>query len=276
MIVRLKEDAIKPERRRLLGDVVYVIFHDALKRWQKDGTTTLSPVELFLSAKAFSKLLMELPDVMEGLDDEMDDLVDEAEGENDAMIIMMLASAIIYAAGTHRVGFETTRVIMAIYTRGNGHPLFPVFMDEGAKKEQARWLEGKKTNLLTYELEEIEKDGEGEEAIRDLFERFIAPEHNMGRQTLKENLLFLNKYNIEHGHAYDKEILAIYKQLSADVIPAIQQQTAAIERQTEALREVASKPTHYHAEGSHYYDRSKQLHIEAPEKAKVDTGKLLE
>ena len=76
MIVRLDKEQAKQERRRLLGDTVYVIFHDALKAWQKDGRTTLSPVELFLSAKGFSKLLMELPDVMEGIDDEMDDLVE--------------------------------------------------------------------------------------------------------------------------------------------------------------------------------------------------------
>lgn len=215
MTVRLTKDAIKLERRRLLGDVVYVIFHDALKMWQKDGTTTLSPVELFLSAKAFSKLLMELPDVMEGLDDEMDDLVDEAEGENDAMIIMMLASAIIYAAGTHRVGFETTRVIRAIYMRWNGHPLFPVFMDEGAKKEQARWVEGKKTNLLTYELEEIEKDGEGEEGVRQLIRILFSSDYPLGKDFIKDLILSLNQYSLEHGNIFANVLLDLYKEFGS-------------------------------------------------------------
>ncbi len=221
MIVRLDKEAMKQQRRRLLGDGVYVIFHDALKMWHRDGVTTLSPVELFLSAKAFSKLLMELPDVMEGIGDEMDDLEDEAGDGNDAMLIMMLASGILHAAGTHRIGFEPKPVIMAIYTKWGDHPLFFPFLDEGAKKEQARWLEGRKTSLLTYELEEIEKDGEGEEAVRQLFGLIISPEYNISKETLKECLLFLNKYNNEHGHAYDKEILAIYKALGADALPAM-------------------------------------------------------
>jgi len=213
MIVRLDKDAIKQERRKLLGDMVYVIFHDALKAWQKDGTTTLSPVELFLSAKAFSKLLMELPDVMEGIDDEMDDLVDEASEENDAMIIMMLASGILHAVGTHRVGFDAKPVIMAIYARWSDHPLFFPFMDEGCKKEQARWLEGKKTNLLTYELEEIEKDGEGEEAISNLFMSLVEMSDKMDEDTIKGQLLFLNRYNIDHGNKYNKQIIALYEKL---------------------------------------------------------------
>ena len=212
MIVRLKEDEIKQERRRLLGDVVYVIFHDALKRWQRDGTTTLSPVELFLSAKAFSKLLMELPDVMEGLDDEMDDLVDEAEGENDAMIIMMLASAIIYAVGTHRVGFETNRVIMAIYMRWNEHPLFSVFMDEGAKKEQARCLDGKRTCLLTYELEEIEKDGEGEEGVRQFLRILFSSGYPLSKDFIKDFILALNKYSLEHENIFANVLRDLYKE----------------------------------------------------------------
>jgi len=213
MIVRLDKDAIPQERRKLLGDTVYVIFHDALKAWQKDGTTTLSPVELFLSAKAFSKLLMELPDVMEGIDDEMDDLVDEVSIENDAMIVMMLASCILHAVGTHRVGFDAKPVIMAIYARWSDHPLFFPFMDEGCKKEQARWLEGKKTNLLTYELEEIEKDGEGEEAVRQIFEYFINIADKVDKDSIKGCLIILNKYNIDHNNTYAKELNALYEKL---------------------------------------------------------------
>lgn len=138
MIRHLDKEQTKIERRRLLGDTIYVIFHDTLKAWHKDEITTLSPVELFLAAKSFSKVLIELPEVMEGIDDEMDDLENEAECENDAMIIMMLASAIIHAVGTHRLRFESSQVIMAIYVRWREHELFNRFLDEGAKKEQSR------------------------------------------------------------------------------------------------------------------------------------------
>ena len=39
MIVRLNKEQIKQERRKLLGDVVYIIFHDVLKCLQQEGET---------------------------------------------------------------------------------------------------------------------------------------------------------------------------------------------------------------------------------------------
>jgi len=215
MIVHLDKEQTKQERRRLLGnnDVVYIIFHDMLKMWQKEGVTTLSPVELFLSAKNFANTLLQLPDVMEGVDDEMDDLEDEAEGENDAMIIMMLASAMLHAVGTHRVGFDSKPVIMAIYGKWCDHQLFFPFMDEGAKKEQARWLVGKKSDLLKYELDEIDKDGDDYLETHNVFATFIAMSKKMDSNTIKELLVVLNKYNIDHGHKYDAEINALYEKL---------------------------------------------------------------
>lgn len=211
MIVHLEKDKIKPERWKLLNDIVYVIFHDALKQWQKDNVTKLLPVELFLSAKDFAKTILGLPDVMEGLEEEMEDLEDEAEGDNDAMIIMMLASGIFQAIGTHRIGFESKPVIMKIYERWNDHPLFFSFLDEGCKKEQARWLKGKKTNLLTYELQQIEADGEGEEAVRQVFEYFIGISEHVDKESIKGSLVILNKYNLDHGNAYVKEMNALYE-----------------------------------------------------------------
>ena len=212
MIRHLDKEQTKIERRRLLGDTIYVIFHDTLKAWHKDEITTLSPVELFLAAKSFSKVLIELPEVMEGIDDEMDDLENEAECENDAMIIMMLASAIIHAVGTHRLRFESSQVIMAIYVRWREHELFNRFLDEGAKKEQSRWLEGKKTNLLIYELMEIDNNGEGEEAVRQIIKILFTSGYSLSKDTIKEIILSINKYSIEHGNIFANVILDLYKE----------------------------------------------------------------
>jgi hypothetical protein len=32
----------------------------------------------------------------------------------------------------------------------------------------------------------------------------------MDKESIKGNLLFINRYNIEHNHAYDKEVIALY------------------------------------------------------------------
>ena len=173
MIVRLNKEQIKQERRKLLGDVVYVIFHDALKSLQLEGVTALSPVELFLSAKAFAQTVIDLPDALEGLTDEMDDLIEEAEGENDAMIVMMLTSGIFQAVGVLRTDFDARQVILRIYEHWNDHKLFFRLLEEGSRKEEARCLDGKRTSLLTYELDSIDREGDGEAAVRQLFDYFM-------------------------------------------------------------------------------------------------------
>ncbi len=80
-------------------------------------------------------------------------------------------------------------------------------------KEDSRWLAGKKTGLLDYELQEIKIDGGGVEEVRNLFEKFVAYSDQMDKEIIKGNLLLLNLYNIEHNHTYDEVIKALYEKL---------------------------------------------------------------
>ena len=210
MIVRLEKEQQKSARRKLLADPVYIISHDALRKMKQDGHTQLSPVELFLSAQELCETLLALPDVMEGLDDEIDDLEDEAEGENDAMLIMTLATAQLQARSKKCVGIDIRKIIFHIYERLDGHDLLWPLIEQMTNKEDARWLEGKKTNLLNYELQEIELNGGGAEEVKQLFADMVECSDKMDKETIKGNLLFLNRYNIDHNHAYDKEVIALF------------------------------------------------------------------
>lgn len=210
MIVRLEKEQQKSARRKLLADPVYIISHDALRKMKQDGHTQLSPVELFLSAQEFCETLLALPDVIEGLDDEIDDLEDEAEGENDAMLIMTLATAQLQARSKKCVGIDIRKIIFHIYELLDGHDLLWPLIEQMTNKEDARWLEGKKTNLLNYELQEIKQDGGGSEEIKQLFADMVDCSDKMDKETIKGNLLFLNRYNIDHHHAYDKEVIALF------------------------------------------------------------------
>ncbi len=210
MIVRLEKEQQKSARRKLLADPVYIISHDALRKMKQDGHTQLSPVELFLSAQELCETLLALPDVMEGLDEEIDDLEDEAEGENDAMLIMTLATAQLQARSKKCVGIDIRKIIFHIYERLDGHDLLWPLIEQMTNKEDARWLEGKKTNLLNYELQEIELNGGGAEEVKQLFADMVECSDKMDKETIKGNLLFLNRYNIDHNHAYDKEVIALF------------------------------------------------------------------
>ena len=138
MIVRLEKEQQKSARRKLLADPVYIISHDALRKMKQDGHTQLSPVELFLSAQEFCETLLALPDVMEGLDDEIDDLEDEAEGENDAMLIMTLATAQLQARSKKCVGIDIRKIILHIYERLDGHDLLWPLIEQMTDKEEYR------------------------------------------------------------------------------------------------------------------------------------------
>lgn len=221
MIVRLDKKQQPAARHQLLKDVVWAITNDTLRRLQREGKTTLAPVEVFLSARLFCDTVLGLSDIDEGIDYEIDDLEDEA-GETDAMLVTMLATALFQAQSKRNDVIDFKSIILRIYKRWNDHELFFPLLEQFAEKEEERWLQGKRFNLLDYEIQEIELEGGGIEVIRNLFEDFLDYSNQMDKEAIKGNLLFLNLYNIEHNHAYDEVIMAIYAKLDIKSTTLIQ------------------------------------------------------
>lgn len=210
MIVRMDKEQQAVARRQLLSDIVWVISNDTLRRWQHEGKTTLAPVEVFMTARRLCDVISGLSDIDEGIDYELDDLEDEAEGEHDAMLIAVLAALQMTALGKKHVGKDFKGTITHIFERFGDHELFLPLVEQWAKKEETRWMEGKKTDLLNYELQEIRLEGGGSEEIRSLLESMVAYSDKMDEDSIKGNLLFLNRYNIDHNHIYDKEVTALF------------------------------------------------------------------
>ena len=207
MIVHLDKEQTRLERRRLLADnsdIVFVLFHDILKKLHKEGKTQLSAVEVFLSAREFARILVSMNEPMEGLEDEIDDLEDEADGKNDGVIISIVACAIIKAyAKAHAVsGYD--EVVMAILMRWNDHPLFWPMLSGAARKEEGRFAENKRNDLLRYELE-LAAD-EGKEAVRD----FVETAKETDVECIKSILFVLGKLNVARGNMYDSEYNDLY------------------------------------------------------------------
>lgn len=222
MIVRLDKQKQRTVRHQLLGDVTYIISHEALKQMQREGHTELSPVEVLLSARNFYDAILKLPDIEEGLDDEIDDLEDEAEGKNDFMLIMSVATVQLQAISKQRVGIDFKKIIFRIFERLDNHELLWPLIEQMTNKEEERWLQGKRFNLLDYEIQEIELTGGGIAEVRNLFENFLNYSDQVDKDTIKGNLLLLNLYNIEHNHAYDEVIKAIYAKLGIKSTTLIQ------------------------------------------------------
>ena len=207
MIVHLDKEQTRQMRRKLLAsdsDIVFVLFHDTLKQLQGEGKTQLSAVEVFLSARSFAQTLLSMGEVMEALEDELDDLEDDAEGENDAMIIGIVACAIIKAYAKAHATSVYDEVVMAILMRWNDHPLFFTMLQGAARKEERRFAEDKRNNLLRYELEQAA--AEGEVSVREM----VAYAKEMDAESIKVILFMLGKANVDHGNMYDSEYNDLY------------------------------------------------------------------
>lgn len=207
MIVHLDKEQTRQMRRKLLAsdcDIVFVLFHDTLKQLQSEGKTQLSAVEAFLSARRFAQTLLSMGEVMEALEDELDDLEDDAEGENDAMIIGIVACAIIKAYAKAHATSVYDEVVMAILMRWNDHPLFFTMLQGAARKEERRFAEDKRNNLLRYELEQAA--AEGEVSVREM----VAYAKEMDAESIKVILFMLGKANVDHGNMYDSEYNDLY------------------------------------------------------------------
>ena len=213
MIVRLDKEQQASSRRQLLTDVVWAICNDTLRQLLHDKKTTLTPVEVFLSAQNFSDTLLKLEDIDEGIEYEMDDLETEADGTDDAVLVMMLASAQLQAISRRRVGTDIPKIILHLYERCEDHDLFLPLLQGFSHKEEARWLEGKRTDLMNYELHEIEQNGGGLKEITSFVEQQVNIAMKLTDTEIKSYLLILEKINIDNHHAFDKQLLKLYDKL---------------------------------------------------------------
>lgn len=211
IIVRLEKEQIRQERRKLLSDDVYVLAHDVLKQAHKDRLTSLTQVELYLSGKRLAQVLLSLPNVEEGIEDEL-----EAENKNEAVIVGMIAAAIINANGI-RSNRDVTPIIQPILQRWGDLSLGIPTLEAMQIKEEKRWMEGKRTNLLSCTLEETTR--EGEEEVEDLLRNFLDDCDMWEPTTFKDFFLTLSKYNAEHENRYQSHIDALKEKLRARTSP---------------------------------------------------------
>ena len=212
MIVHIPQQEITIIRRQLLTDVVYAITHAALKPMNPEHTT-LTPVEIYMSAQNFAKTINKLSDVDEGLDDEVDDLIAEASSEDEAMFIMLLAAIMLQALDKKQPTQQTNDTILHIFQRCQENELFAPLLTQFANREEARYAAGKITDLFNYELAEIVRNKEDLEAIRTIINGLLVNADKMDVETIRGLLIALNKFNLDNNHILDDELKQLYEKL---------------------------------------------------------------
>ena len=204
MIIRLDKEQQSVARHKLLTNVVWAVCNDTLRRLQREGQVTLAPVEVFLSARQFCDTILGLSDIDEGIDYEMDDLEDEASGENDAMVVMMLATAQLQARSKQQVGTDFKKIILHIYERWNDHELFFPLLGQFSDKELSL-LEHKKIDLLTYELSCIDIDNQVVDG-KSIVTAIVDAALGLSTDGLQHVENTLSEVNDKFGHRYQKEL----------------------------------------------------------------------
>lgn len=207
MIEKLDKRNQRSVRTKLLSDDIYIIAHDALRRMRREGYTEFSSVELFLSARNFCESILALSDIEEGIDEEMDDLEEEVCNENDFVIIMTLVAVLLQAVGRRHddIDIDIEKVSCRIFDRIDESELVIPLIKQMMKKEDAIWLEGRRIDLLTYELVNIEKDNviaDGNTIIANIVEcaSGLTPE---GMQIV-ENVL--SEVNDKYDHSFQEQL----------------------------------------------------------------------
>lgn len=211
MITRLSKEENKNIRRQLLTDFIYVITHDTLNKMLPDYTT-LTPVELYLAAQNVVAILQK-DGIEEGLDDEINDLQEECESEDEAMIILVIACLMLQAINKNNLTESTRKIILHIFTVFSHNPLFMSLLNQFAEKEANRYADGKIPQLIDYELKQIQSNNEQKQAILFVLQGFIDNLDKMPIETIKENIVLFAKFNLDNNHIIDNELNLLYDKL---------------------------------------------------------------
>jgi hypothetical protein len=120
-------------------------------------------------------------------------------------------SKVILAVSKGGKDFDAWPINSRILSRWSDHPFYVPLLDAALHKEEERWMQGKRMNLLRYELREME----GEECghITQFMTDIAGMADQAGASTVKEVLLVFNRYNADHGFRYQQPIDMLYAKL---------------------------------------------------------------
>lgn len=201
MIVFLETPEKRQKTRiKLYRDDVFLIAHETIKK-----QNLALPIEvLFASSDQFANFLLE-----NDLDDhdlmqyEIDELRTEVKDE--LTFHLLLALSFVKLCALRKVKPNAESVARALVGFCQEYGGFTDLLKQLSKKEQERWYENKRADLLTYELKCIEKDVHAEDSntiVTDIVEMAfgLTPE---GMQHV-ENIL--SEINDKYGHRFQKQL----------------------------------------------------------------------
>lgn len=206
MMKRLDKKEASKKCIALVADTLFCIVHEPLKKLVPD-LTDLHPVEVWLEAQKFTELLHGCAAPEELMDEFMAVLEEDVEKPDDIFLVLMVSICQLSAI---RKG-NADKCIKLIMPYCRPHKMYYSLLEQFDGKEQRLKAEcDRKVEIMNYEFMKLDGDNE---LMREAFSKFLATASTLTPESIVNNLLAFNLFNLQNGHIFDKEILEIYEAL---------------------------------------------------------------
>lgn len=194
-----------PEKRRdirlrLYKDDVFLIAHEAIKSLKP----SLTLEELFASADQFTFFLLENDisdrDIMQY---EIDSL--KAEVSDELSFFLILSLSFVKLSALRETKDNAEKVARALVGFCQEYDGFTDLLKQLLKKEQERWLDSKRVDLLTYELKCIPKEVLSTDGLT-VVNSIVDASLDLSVEGMQHIENVLSEVNDQNGHQYQKDL----------------------------------------------------------------------
>jgi hypothetical protein len=194
-----------PEKRRdirlrLYKDDVFLIAHEAIKSIKP----SLTLEELFASADQFTFFLLENDisdrDIMQY---EIDSL--KAEVSDELSFFLILSLSFVKLSALRETKDNAEKVARALVGFCQEYDGFTDLLKQLLKKEQERWLDSKRIDLLTYELRCIPQEVPSTDGLT-VVNSIVDASLDLSVEGMQHIENVLSEVNDQNGHQYQKEL----------------------------------------------------------------------
>lgn len=214
MIKRYDEARARKLRIALVADNLFCMVHGVLKM-QPQGATSLCDVEIWDAARSLSQSLKDCPAPEILVNDFVSELEADVSVGHDTFWILLVSVCQLSAQRKKITNADTLIRLLLPYCHRSERYYSLLEQLDGKEQQMARV--GKKVDLLTYEIMQLEDADPG--AAVEIIETFISASMSLGSAAIVDNLLVLNYLNLQQNHLFDKQILSMYEQLIKQAKP---------------------------------------------------------
>lgn len=201
-ICHLDEEDSRQLRRKLCCDYIWAIVHEPLRNLCNKRKDLLSSVDTFVSANNFSRLLIDSPNPMEIIHDEIEDLMSDAQNP-DILTQVLVTASLLYGAATRNTdSADRKEVIETMLSYVIEYDLFYKLIAQYHQRELHNMRQKNLVEEMRYELRDIEASSEDVMAKKKCVNELAEIACKKDIPTINALIVTLTEYNIQNNNLY--------------------------------------------------------------------------